>query len=585
MTLNWQTRIQNWRTRLQVWHNHWRVFRLARQIAGNAVVQTDQAQIVFFNATARLGGLSQNAAFAQLSAWGLHLAGYQVKHFVCRAGMSHCVLGTGASIGAFGMAGLRTPPPCQTCIRQSRRLYTGADVHWFAFQQDDELAAEIIDLNVAQLATFKYSFEQRIETTSENKERKKEHRTLIPLGALVLPATRWALRRHTLVDDEDTRYLLRQYILSAYHIAREFASFLDENQPALAVIFNGTMYPEAAARWVAQERRMPVITHEVGFQRYSAFFTYGESTVYPIQVPEDFELSAAQNARLDEYLSNRFQGKFSMAGIRFWPKMRSLDEAFLEKAKSFRQIVPVFTNVAYDTSQAHAHTIFPHMFAWLDDILTLIDSHPETLFVIRAHPDEMRSGTAKLSRESVQDWVRQNGVEERTNVVFIDPLQYISSYELIQRSKFVMVYNSSIGMEATLMDKAVLCAGRSRYTLYHTRLPMVFFPQNVQTYRQTAEEFLNSDGDQIDIPRSFKTNARRFLYYQLFRASLRFEQYLEQGYRKGYVRLRPFQCQALRPENAAVIQILKDGIEAGLATSGANASHTGNTNFLWPEEV
>ena len=48
-----------------------------------------------------------------------------------------------------------------------------------------------------------------------------------------------------------------------------------------------------------------------------------------------------------------------MAGIRFWPEMRGLDEAFLQKAAKFHQIVPVFTNVIYDTSQVHANTCFP----------------------------------------------------------------------------------------------------------------------------------------------------------------------------------------------------------------------------------
>jgi hypothetical protein len=182
------------------------------------------------------------------------------------------------------------------------------------------------------------------------------------------------------------------------------------------------MYPEASARWVAQARGLRVITYEVGFQRFSAFFTEGEATAYPIHIPKDFELTPEQDARLDEYLQKRFQGHFTMAGIRFWPEMRGLDQAFLHKAARFRQIVPVFTNVVYDTSQVHANKIFPHMFAWLDQVLELIHAHPETLFVIRAHPDEMRPGTAKQSRESVRDWVAANGLKKLANVVFIDSL-------------------------------------------------------------------------------------------------------------------------------------------------------------------
>ncbi len=353
---------------------------------------------------------------------------------------------------------------------------------------------------------------------------------------------------------KQTRYLLRQYILSAYNVAQEFSAFLDQTKPSSAVIFNGIMYPEATARWVAQARGLRVITYEVGFQRFSAFFTEGEATAYPIHIPKDFELTPQQDARLDEYLQKRFQGHFTMAGIRFWPEMRGLDQAFLQKAARFRQIVPVFTNVVYDTSQVHANKIFPHMFAWLDQVLELIRAHPETLFVIRAHPDEMRPGTAKQSRESVRDWVTTNGLKKLPNVVFIDSQEYFSSYELIQRSKFVMVYNSSIGMEAVLLGKPVLCGGRARYTQY----PMVFLPETPAEYLEMAQEFLSADN--IDVPEEFWRNARRFLYYQLFRSSLGFEEYLQDARRKGYVQLKPFGWQSLLPENSPTLQVLVEGI-------------------------
>jgi hypothetical protein len=93
-----------------------------------------------------------------------------------------------------------------------------------------------------------------------------------------------------------------------------------------------------------------VVTHEVGFQRFSAFFTDGDATAYPVHIPDNFELTEQQNAALDAYLEERFQGQFTMAGIRFWPEMRGLDEAFLQKAAQFRQIVPIFQSGVIDIS-------------------------------------------------------------------------------------------------------------------------------------------------------------------------------------------------------------------------------------------
>ncbi len=340
------------------------------------------------------------------------------------------------------------------------------------------------------------------------------------------------------------------------------------------MLFNGILYPEAAARWAARQLGVRVISHEVGFQPNSAFFTEGEATAYPIHIPEDFELNAEQNARLDSYLENRFQGDFTMAGIRFWPEMHALDETILGKMGRFQQIVPIFTNVVYDTSQVHANRIFPHMFVWLDVLLDLIRDHPETLFFIRAHPDEMRPGTAKQSRESVFDWINRNQVQELDNVIFIDLGDYISSYELIQRAKFVIVYNSSIGLEASLMGAAVLCGGVARYTQY----PTVFLPESQKKFRNMTEQFL--EAEKIQVPPEYQRNARHFIYYQLYRASLPFDEYLQAGQRMGFVQMKSFKWESLSPDNSNTMHILYEGI----ARDSSNRNQEGREDeFFFPE--
>jgi hypothetical protein len=374
----------------------------------------------------------------------------------------------------------------------------------------------------------------------------------IPLGALCLPGLRWILRIHHLTDDKNTRYLLREYILSAWNVSQKFANLLERTQPEAVVVFNGQFYPEATARYIAQERGIRVITHEVGLQPATAFFTEGEATAYPIHIPDEFELNDEQNARLDAYLAKRFQGDFSMAGIKFWADMQGLDEAFLQRASGFKQIVPIFTNVIFDTSQPHANTVFEDMFDWLDMALEAIPLHPETLFVIRAHPDELR--VRKASRETVAAWVEASGADREPNVVFVGPKETLSSYELIQRSKFVMVYNSTIGLEAAIMGAAVLCAGKARFTQY----PTVFFPQTLDAIRRTLQEFL--DAETIEIPAEFQRNARRFLYYQLFRTSLPFGDFLEPSVRTTQTRLKSFGLDELSPDKSKAIEAIVDGL-------------------------
>ena len=514
--------------------NNLKIAFVAREVARKEP-RPNGAPVVFFKASTGIDDLSWNSGFHLLTSWAFRLQGIPVVYFACKSGMSRCVLGTNRD-------NVQKDPPCKSCVYQSKTLYAGvpskvesqrSQVNWFDFQRDPELVRAVADLSVDQLSRF-------------------THHEL-PLGALCLPGLRWVLRVHHLNDDESTRYLFREYILSAWSVAQKFDVLLDQTQPRAVLVFNGQFFPEATARHMAQKRGIRVITHEVGFQPATAFFTEGEATASPIPLPDAFEMNDAQNAKLDAYLAKRFQGDFTMAGIKFWADMQGLGESFLQKAAEFTQIVPVFTNVIFDTSQPHANTVFEDMFDWLDLVLEEIHSHPETLFVIRAHPDELR--VRKASRETVAGWVEARHVADLPNVVFVSPKETLSSYELILKSKFVMVYNSTIGLEAAIMGAAVLCAGKARFTQY----PTVFFPQTIEEVRSKLKEFLESD--LIDVPLEFKRNARRFLYYQLFRTSLPFGKFLEPSVRTTQTKLKSFALEELvRSES---VKAIKDGVIEG----------------------
>ncbi len=509
--------------------NNRKIASLAADIERQAPGGDSGGPVAFFNASSRLAWMSQNAAFTLISSWALRLAGSPVVHFVCHAGMTRCQLGT-------NRLNANEPPPCAVCVAQSKHLYPAAKTAWFDFKLDSELEHAIRGFSLAELMAFEWQG--------------------LPLGELVLPSLRWALRRHHLLENPDTLYLFRQYLLSAWNVAVEFTRFLNAHQPRGVVVFNGIAFPEAVARRLAQLRGLWVVTHEVGLQPFTAYFTHGQATAYPIDIPPGYRLTEAQNERLNHYLTERMKGNFTMAGVRFWPEMAGLSAEFLKKAAGFKQIVPVFTNVIFDTSQSHANVIFPHMFAWLDEVATLIRNHPKTLFVIRAHPDEERPG--KAADENVAGWVEKNRIAELPNVVFVHSSEYLSSYDLIQRSKFVLVYNSTIGLEASILGVPVLCGGKARFT----QIPTVFLPGSAEEFHHMAEKMIKAD--QIEVPTEFQQNARTFLYYQLYKTSLPFGHLLESDITPGFVRFKnDVHWQDFQASESDSIAALVDGILHG----------------------
>ncbi len=453
------------------------------------------------------------------------MSGVPVKHFVCSEGMSRCMLGTKREDHLREM-------PCSLCVENSKRLYKGADAAWFNYSADDQFDGKLAGLSTAKMENFFWEG--------------------APLGQIALPALRWTLRRHHLLDDRSTRYLFREFIKSAWNVAKKFSAYLDEIDPRMVIVFNGQTFPEAAAKYVAKKRGIPVVTHEVGVMPLTGFFTAGEATAYPIEIPEDFELNNEQNERLDKYLDQRFVGQFSMAGIKFWPELQELDQEFLSKLDQYKQMVPIFTNVIFDTSQHHANVAFEQMFEWLDLVYDEVKDNPGTLFVLRAHPDEDRPG--KAAQESVGQWVEKTGFDKLPNTIFIPSSEYISSYALVQRAKFVMIYNSSIGLESVLMGKPVLSAGKARFTAY----PTVYFPQSARNYKKMLTDFL--EAEEIELPDEFVRNARRFLYFQLYKTSLPFGEFLSPHKLRGYVYLKKFSLDQLSVESSPTLKTIYESI-------------------------
>jgi hypothetical protein len=454
--------------------------------------------------------------------------------------MSRCVLGADQDHP-------QQLPPCGMCFRQSKINFAGANVRTFSYRRDESLDSTLKTMTLAELVHYDQPLPDPWLSSSKSL-------ASLPMGALILPSLYWRMRRQTLEDNEPTRFLCREFILSAWNVAVEFHDLLENIKPQSVVLFNGLQFPEAVAAWLCRRYGTRAITHETSFQPISAFFLDGEVTTYSIPLPKE-DLTPEQDALVEADLQKRREGDFIMAGIKFWKGMQGLPDELVKKAASFKQVVTVFTNIIFDTSLVLANVVFTDMFSWLDELLKVIRAHPETLFVVRAHPDEDRPG--KTSRESVAMWVERNHVTALPNVIFITPQETISSYELARLSKFVLTYNSTIGIEITLTGKPVLCAGRASFNEHQT----AYFEPDRQAYFRRFESLLATG--KPEVPADHLRNARRYWYFRNYRYTLPFGTFLEAAAPAGYVRLKKITWLDLLPEQSATIRALLNGLLHG----------------------
>lgn len=492
--------------------------------------QNAKSSIALLNTTTSPGWISFTSMIGLLTGWSLRLSGHRVVNWVCHSGMIRCPHGTYRyALGAY--------PPCNACVQVKSEVLHHSRREYFRFDP-----------------TIRQRFALPKGTASLDELMAMRYKE-IAVGRLCLPSLRHALKRHNLLPDKTTVGIYKDYILSGANIVDAFTEFLLKVQPKAVVVFNGFTFPEAVARAVALQRGIPVITYEVGFRAHSAFFSHGLAPECLVDIPSGFQLGVHEEQELDRYLKQRFGGNFTMGGVRFWPEMTSLGDEFAAKASQYQQVVSIFTNTVYDTSQVTANTVFSSMFDWLEETLKLARNWPNTLFIVRAHPDEFRQGVQK-SCELVADWLEEKGLLSIENLLFIPPTQHISSYELVKVSKFCLVYNSTIGLEAVILGIPAICGGKTKYSAVSF---VRCFDSPAEYLSQVSASLA---ADKITFPPEWRDEARRFFYYLFFKASLDLSRCVE-PMDGGGLTLRRLRAEELRPDQSREMGIIYDGIING----------------------
>ena len=144
------------------------------------------------------------------------------------------------------------------------------------------------------------------------------------------------------------------------------------------------------------------------------------------------------------------------------------------------------------------------MFDWLESLKVVFENNNDVNFVTRPHPGENR----KIKRPyTVTDWYNEKIHNIYPNVSLLNNVRNSSSYNLIKQSDLILVYNSTIGIEATILGKKVIVSAKSHYS----NLGFVMSPSREEYFKKLNESLGSSnfkiDDSLIDLPKNY--------YYQL----------------------------------------------------------------------
>lgn len=440
-------------------------------------------RILFFT----VHGWSTHVAWESVLAMGLRLRGADPRFFLCGGGLSQCD-SKHPDLPRVNYS------QCHRCMRWGFGVLDALELRYTLLKQ-------VLDPQTVRMAEEAVASVRPDEFTGLSLDG-------IPVAEYTRPSLTRALGRGRNWPDRISADIRRGFLVSAAKMSFAVPRLLDDIRPAVVVMTNGLFFAERLMFEEALRRGIPVVTYEKGkhldhivVARNRAVVRYEMDDDWPVW--RDRPLTSEENRLLDESMGSRQKGKVGNEPL--WTSMTADREEVLRRLAldPARLTVSLFTNVAWDTSVYGSDGAFPNMLAWVAETIRYFAEHPRLQLVVRIHPAEVRL-TGQVSRVQLTREIQRICPTLPPNVRVVSPGDDLSSYTLLALSHSVVVYTSTIGLEAAVAGKPVLMGGRVHYA----GRGFTFDAASPEGYRSLLARFSNS----LTPDPMSQTLARRYAY-------------------------------------------------------------------------
>jgi len=272
------------------------------------------------------------------------------------------------------------------------------------------------------------------------------------------------------------RYLRRDLDHNPYTLdaARMFfASALTVHQAALQVLDEGwDMLFMACGKFLheriffelARRRGIDVFVYERGYLPDTLLMSVNEF----VDIKEDrswpcgYEPTEDELEKADQYLAARRSGDLGLIST-LWPGIKGdagkiRRELDLPADKPFTVLC---SNIIWDTAAVGREVGFRSLFDWICSCIDCFCEKNDETLIIRVHPGEARAPQKTLDR--LEDRIAQQYPKLPANVRVVPAESLVSTYKLIELADRVIVYSTTVGLEAARLGKQVLVCGRTNY--------------------------------------------------------------------------------------------------------------------------
>jgi hypothetical protein len=387
-------------------------------------------------------GYIHGSSMDRVLALALTEKGHQVAFLLCDSDLEACQIIKFSSHKPDELVKSANTPRCGKCSSNIDKLFTPLGLPIYDFKSDR-------------------SDEHRLKIEFQNKSFEELRAFKIDSVQVGMHARAGAIRYFAttqFINEPLAKEVLIRFMISGIRIHSSMTKVFENFQPDTLIAHHGIYIPQGVVSEFARSKNVNLMTWTASYRKGTFIFSPDETYHYsmvtePTSNWESLVLTKAQVSILDKYMASRWSGENDW--IKFSDSKVDQDKTFKVKSDFFLAL----TSVTWDAEIHYESRAFANMREWLITTIEYFKSNPTQNLVVRVHPAEITS--PNRSRESMSDFLSSLDIKQFPNITVIGPDSNVSTYDLVEKSRVVIVYNTKTGIEAAYRNKPVVVAGES----------------------------------------------------------------------------------------------------------------------------
>ncbi len=389
-----------------------------------------------------MSGYIHGSSMDRLLAIALTEKGHQVAFLLCDSDLEACQIIKYSSYKPDELTKSINTPRCSSCSSNINELFAPLELPIYNFKSDR--SNEIHMKSVFLKQTFEELREFKLDSVQ------------VGMHAWAGAVRYFATTQFT--NEPLAKDILIRFLISGIRIQSSMTRAFKDFQPDTVVAHHGIYIPQGVVAEYAKSQNVQLMTWTASYRKGTFIFSPDETYHYsmvtePTSNWDNLELSSIQERALDEYMNSRWQGendwiKFSDSKLNQYENSDEMSDYFL-----------ALTSVTWDAELHYQSRAFENMREWIKTTIDYFKENPDLALIVRVHPAEITS--PNKSRESMADFIHSLQIDKFPNILVIPPENNTSTYNLIEKSRAVIVYNTKTGIESAYRNKPVIVAGES----------------------------------------------------------------------------------------------------------------------------